>query len=58
MKIGGFQKLTLLDYPEKMACIVFTEGCNLGCPYCNNAPLVTGCGHDEVDEAEVTALLV
>lgn len=57
MKIGGFQKLTLLDYPEKMACIVFTEGCNLRCPYCHNAPLVTGCGQDEVDEAEVTALL-
>ena len=49
MKIGGFQKLTLLDYPEKMACIVFTEGCNLRCPYCHNAPLVTGCGQDEVD---------
>lgn len=57
MKIGGLQKLTLLDYPEKMACIVFTEGCNLRCPYCHNAPLVTDCGQDCVDEADVLSLL-
>lgn len=41
MKINGFQKLTLLDYPEKMACIVFTAGCNFRCPFCHNASLVT-----------------
>lgn len=39
-EIGGFQALSLLDYPEKMACIVFTQGCNLRCPYCHNAALV------------------
>ena len=40
MKIYGLQKLTLLDYPEKVACTVFTGGCNLRCPFCHNASLV------------------
>ena len=42
MNIGGLQKLTLLDYPGKAACTVFTVGCNLRCPFCHNASLVTG----------------
>lgn len=41
MRIQGLQKLTLLDYPEKMACTVFTAGCNFRCPFCHNASLVT-----------------
>ncbi|MBE6608070.1 MAG: anaerobic ribonucleoside-triphosphate reductase activating protein [Ruminococcaceae bacterium] len=41
MNIGGLQKLTLLDYPGKIACTVFTVGCNLRCPFCHNASLVT-----------------
>lgn len=40
MLIQGFQKLTLLDYPEKTACTVFTGGCNFRCPFCHNALLV------------------
>ncbi len=40
MNIQGIQKLTLLDYPGKMACTVFTAGCNLRCPFCHNASLV------------------
>ncbi len=40
MIIKGLQKLTLLDYPEKCACTVFTFGCNLRCPFCHNASLV------------------
>ena len=40
MVIGGFQKLTLLDYPEHIACIVFTKGCSFRCPFCHNAGLV------------------
>ena len=40
MLIKGLQKLTLLDFPEKMACIVFTFGCNFRCPFCHNASLV------------------
>ncbi len=41
MIIQGLQKLTLLDYPGKVACTVFTAGCNLRCPFCHNAGLVT-----------------
>lgn len=40
MLIQGLQKLTLLDYPGKVACTVFTAGCNFRCPFCHNAPLV------------------
>jgi pyruvate formate lyase activating enzyme len=39
MNIAGFQKLTLLDYPGKVACTVFTPGCNYRCPFCHNAVL-------------------
>ncbi len=40
MKIGGFVKQNLSDYPGKLACIVFTTGCNFKCPYCHNPQLV------------------
>lgn len=41
MLIKGFQKLTLLDFPGRTACTVFTGGCNYRCPFCHNALLVT-----------------
>ena len=44
MKIMGLQKMTLLDYPGKVACTVFFGGCNLRCPYCHNASLVFDSG--------------
>ncbi|MBS7008923.1 anaerobic ribonucleoside-triphosphate reductase activating protein [Anaerostipes sp.] len=40
MKIMGLQKSTLLDYPRKVACTVFTGGCNFLCPFCHNAELI------------------
>ena len=40
MLLKGLQKLTLLDYPGKMACTVFAGGCNFKCPFCHNASLV------------------
>ena len=40
MRIQGLQKLTLLDFPERVACTVFTAGCNFRCPFCHNASLV------------------
>ena len=42
MELGGFQKLSLLNYPDKTACTVFTTGCNFRCPWCHNAELVRG----------------
>jgi len=40
MKIGGLQKTSLIEYPDKLSCIVFTQGCNLRCPYCHNPQIV------------------
>ena len=40
MNIHGLQKLTLLDYPGKVACTVFLAGCNLRCPFCHNSELL------------------
>ena len=36
MNIGGFQKFSLIDYPGKLSAIVFTQGCNFRCLYCEN----------------------
>ena len=40
MIIDGFERLTLLDYPEHISCIIFTRGCNLRCSYCQNSSLM------------------
>lgn len=40
IKIAGMQKLTLLDYPNQVACTVFLGGCNMRCPFCHNRDLV------------------
>lgn len=63
MKIYGFQKTTLLDYPEHVAATVFTGGCNFRCPYCQNSGLVLMGGSEqgrmpaEIPEEEVLAHL-
>ena len=53
MLIKGFQKLTLLDYPGKTACTVFTGGCNFRCPFCHNAGLVTKMDPEIIPESEI-----
>jgi pyruvate formate lyase activating enzyme len=40
IKIGGFQRFSLIDYPGKLSAIIFTQGCNFRCPYCHNPELV------------------
>lgn len=40
MKIGGLQKVSLIDYPAKISAVVFTQGCNFRCSYCHNLELV------------------
>lgn len=40
MQIGGLQKTSLLDYPDKISAIVFTKGCNFRCGYCHNSELI------------------
>lgn len=42
MNISGLQKMTLLDFPGKVACTAFLGGCNFRCPYCHNAELLDG----------------
>ena len=49
MLLKGLQKLTLLDYPGKIAATVFTGGCNFRCPFCHNASLALG---ERVSESE------
>ena len=58
MLISGLQKLTLLDYPGKVACTVFTGGCNFRCPFCHNASLVLPQRlTQDITEEEVLAFL-
>lgn len=40
MNIGGIQRLSLLDYPDKTCCTIFTVGCNYRCPFCHNASII------------------
>ena len=42
MKIYGLQKMTLLDYPGRIACTVFLSGCDMRCPWCHNSELAEG----------------
>ena len=52
------QKLTLLDYPGRVACTVFTAGCDLRCPFCHNASLaLPGRPRDSMEADEVLAFL-
>ncbi|MEG2513653.1 MAG: anaerobic ribonucleoside-triphosphate reductase activating protein, partial [Acetivibrio sp.] len=58
MRIQGLQKLTLLDYPGKVACTIFTGGCNFRCPFCHNASLVVEPDRNqEIQEEEVLGFL-
>ncbi len=52
MLICGLQKMTLLDFPGKVACTVFTGGCNFRCPFCHNASLVENVAANEKIEVE------
>ncbi len=56
MNIGGLQKMTLLDFPGKVACTVFLQGCNFRCPFCHNSSLVYG-QEEGLDRQELLAFL-
>ena len=58
MKISGLQKLTLLDYPGKMAAIIFIAGCNFLCPFCHNSDLVVAPKDSpEISQEEIFSFL-
>jgi len=44
MRIGGYDKLSTVDYPGEMACAIFLVGCNFNCGYCHNPSLISGDG--------------
>jgi len=56
MKIGGLQKTSLLDYPDKLSAIIWTVGCNFKCPFCYNKDLVEG-NADLISEDEIFSFL-
>ena len=58
MRIGGLHRFSLIDYPGKMAAVVFTQGCNFRCGYCHNAQLVCPERYSEpLDESSVLEFL-
>lgn len=57
MKIHGLQKMTLLDYPGRVACTVFLGGCDFRCPFCHNFELVSGPAPEALTEEELFAFL-
>ena len=57
MKIHGLQKMTLLDFPGRVACTVFFGGCDMRCPFCHNAELLDGSAPPVMDEEELLSFL-
>ena len=57
MKIHGLQKMTLLDFPGRVACTVFLGGCDFRCPFCHNFELVDGSAPPVMDEEALFAFL-
>ncbi|MEG2540814.1 MAG: anaerobic ribonucleoside-triphosphate reductase activating protein [Clostridia bacterium] len=54
MEICGFEKFSMVDFDKKIACTVFTNGCNLRCPFCHNSSLVYGRSQaDTIPESDV-----
>ena len=57
MTFDGFQKMTLLDFPGKIACTLFTHGCNFRCPFCHNPGLVVEAPTAQYTEEEILSFL-
>lgn len=57
MNIQGLQKMTLLDFPGKVACTVFLAGCDLRCPFCHNSDLIDGAAPTVMDDEKLLAFL-
>lgn len=55
--IAGLQKMTLLDYPGKVACTIFTQGCNFRCPFCHNSDLLGKEGPEPISEETLLTFL-
>ena len=55
--ICGLQKMTLLDFPGKVACTVFLGGCNYRCPFCHNSQLLDGTAEPYMTEDALLSFL-
>ena len=53
MQIAGLQKTSLVDYPAKIASVIFTLGCNFRCPYCHNPNLIAAVSSDNLFDETV-----
>ena len=58
MRFAGIQKTSLIDYPDRVATVLFTSGCNLRCPYCHNGELVHNYAGPFIEEDEIIETLV
>ena len=56
MTVAGIQKSSLVDYPDKVACVLFVPGCNYNCFYCHNRQLIDG-PFDALDAQQLDAFL-
>ncbi|PSH03478.1 MAG: anaerobic ribonucleoside-triphosphate reductase activating protein [Acidobacteria bacterium] len=56
MRIAGLEPCSFCDYPGKLAAVVFTQGCNLRCPFCHNAELIPTAGKDRLPLSEAQVL--
>ena len=57
MKIQGLQKMTLLDFPGRVACTVFLGGCDFRCPFCHNGELLDGTAPALLDDQALLKFL-
>lgn len=57
MKLGGLQKCSLIDYPGKVSCIIFTQGCNFKCPWCHNGSLLLDKKNELISTDEIFSFL-
>ena len=57
MKIQGLQKMTLLDFPGRVACTVFLGGCDFRCPFCHNGEMLDGSAPALLDDQELLRFL-
>jgi len=58
MKFCGIQKTSLIDFPERLATVLFTPGCNLRCPFCHNWRIVVNPSPPFLDEKSVIEILI
>lgn len=56
MVFGGIQRVSTIDFPSVLSCVVFTKGCNLDCFYCHNRELIENSSED-ISESDVLAFL-